>query len=190
MDYIYSKMDSQMWKPFLFEIMILVGKAYGTNDALFIQLFTQEKAYLMGRCLTVESRLKSFKDSRLPFTVTQYYTEAAYKKMLLALSDLLIQHNEQAFFTQLINDQARFYLCKELVVKGLESSCRHFRPKMAILLACISIQEDLEYNFSDYANLMPDLEAVVTMKDVQQTAMIVKSMNKQWSAKTLIKKVR
>jgi hypothetical protein len=92
-------MDSQMWKPFLFEIMILVGKAYGTNDALFIQLFTQEKAYLMGRCLTVESRLKSFKDSRLPFTVTQYYTEAAYKKMLLALSDLLIQHNEQAFFT-------------------------------------------------------------------------------------------
>jgi hypothetical protein len=61
---------------------------------------------------------------------------------------------------------------------------------MAILLACISIQEELEYNFSDYANLMPDLEAVVTMKDVQQTAMIVKSMDKQWSAKTLIRKVR
>jgi hypothetical protein len=56
-------MDPEIWKPFYFEIMVLLGQAYGTNDALFRDLFNK-KAYLMNKHLTVESRLSSFENSR------------------------------------------------------------------------------------------------------------------------------
>ena len=111
----------------------------------------------MGRILTVECRITSFAGSHLPPSALIYYTESAYKRMLVTLTELLIQHGEQAMFTQFINEQARFYLCKELIIKGLEACCRYFQPKLAILLACLSIQEELEHQFVDYSNLLPSL---------------------------------
>jgi hypothetical protein len=56
-------MDQEIWKPFYFEIMVLLGQAYGTKDELFRDLFGK-KAYLMNKHLTVESRLSSFEISR------------------------------------------------------------------------------------------------------------------------------
>ena len=79
--------------------MVLIGKAYGTKDPLFINLFIEDKAYLMGKLLTVESRIKSFKDSVMPSLVYVYYNEKAYQKMLITLSEMLIQNNEHAMFT-------------------------------------------------------------------------------------------
>ena len=58
-NYIFNKMDLKLWQPFLFEIMVFAGKILGTQDAIFQRLF-KEKAYLMGKILTVESRIKSF----------------------------------------------------------------------------------------------------------------------------------
>jgi len=46
-------MDPELWKPFYFEIMLLLGEAYGTKDPLFIELFNK-KSYLMNKILTVE----------------------------------------------------------------------------------------------------------------------------------------
>ena len=62
-EYLYRQMDPEIWKPFYFEIMVLLGQAFGTNDALFRDLFNK-KAYLMNKHLTVESRLSSFVNSR------------------------------------------------------------------------------------------------------------------------------
>lgn len=56
----------------------------------------------MGKYLTVESRIKFFKDSILPMYAALYYTEDSYKKMLITLADLLIKHNEHERFETFI----------------------------------------------------------------------------------------
>jgi hypothetical protein len=47
-------------KPFLLEILCIVGKLIGTKNPIFTKLFNEEKVYLQGRHLTVESVLKNF----------------------------------------------------------------------------------------------------------------------------------
>ena len=108
-----------MWKPFNFEIMVLVGQAYGTKDAVFRDLFNS-KAYLMNKKLTVESRLTSLDNSRQPLSVALYYTESAYQKLLSSLIHLLLKHNEPEFLSTFLNDQARVYLTRYLVYESLE----------------------------------------------------------------------
>jgi FMN-dependent NADH-azoreductase len=83
---------------------------------------------MMGRQLTVESRLKSYQDSIMPLLVTKHYTESAYQRMLIKLGDILIQNNEPAYYYQFISDQSRTYLTSQMIIKGLEASCRYFRP--------------------------------------------------------------
>jgi len=83
-------MDMRLWNPFALEMAILLGKAYGTKDPLFLKLFSEGKCYLMGRPLTVEKRLHSFADSRISPAVMLYYTESAYQRMLVSLAELLI----------------------------------------------------------------------------------------------------
>jgi len=155
-------MDLKFWKPFLFEIMILIGQAYGTNDKMFTKLF-DENAYLMGKIITVESRLKTFDDSRMPISAALYYTESAYKRMLIILCDLLIKGNEIAKFKVLMEYQSKFYIFKDLIIKGLESSVRNFRPEMALIISSIWISEEGTHKLIDYSNLMHDLNAKVTL---------------------------
>ena len=49
----------------MFEIMIFLGYVKGTQHPLFKKLFS-EKAYLMGKLLTIEGRLRSFGESSAP----------------------------------------------------------------------------------------------------------------------------
>ena len=156
-EHIFSSMDIKgIWEPFLLEIMVLVGYAYGTKNEMFQRLFTQEKAYLMGKPLTVESRLRCFSDSRISSAVTLFYTEKAYQRMLVSLTEILIEHNEVEFFKQFINHQCRVYMFGELISKGLEATCRNCRPRMALILASISVEEGLDYQCVDFSNLMPN----------------------------------
>lgn len=89
-EHIFAQMDMKLWRPFSLEIAILLGKAYGTMDPLFLKLFSEDKCYLMGRPLTVEKRLFSFSDSRICPAVMLYYNEPAYQKMLITLAEILI----------------------------------------------------------------------------------------------------
>lgn len=118
----------------------------------------------MGKIITVESRLKTFDDSRMPIVAAQYYTESAYKRMLITLCDLLIKGNEIERFKVLMEHQAKFYIFKELIIKGLESSCRNFRPEMALIISSIGISEETTHKLIDYSNLMHDFNAKVTLR--------------------------
>ena len=70
--------------------MIIIGKVYGAKDPLFLELLNKDRAYLMGRMLTVETRLKNFKESVYPNAVNLYYNKEAYKRMLVTLTETLI----------------------------------------------------------------------------------------------------
>ena len=86
-------MDKQLFKPFMFEVLILVGEAYGPEDQLFKELFENHKVYMMGRVLTVEARIKKYTHGRYPLAVAQYYNEGAYQRLLIALIKMLIKGN-------------------------------------------------------------------------------------------------
>lgn len=75
--------------------MIYIGKIKSTKHKIFQQLFNKEKAYLMGRILTVESRLKRLEESVAPKNAITYYTEKSYQNMLCSLCDIIISNNEQ-----------------------------------------------------------------------------------------------
>lgn len=57
-------------KAFTFEMMLYIGKILGTKHKLFTKLFLEDKAYLMGKIITVDTALRSFKDAMVPFYVT------------------------------------------------------------------------------------------------------------------------
>lgn len=69
-----SIINSNSWKPFLFEVSIYIGYMIGTKNEMFQKLILQNKAYLFGRSITVETRLKSFKDSMCPNLSKNHYT--------------------------------------------------------------------------------------------------------------------
>jgi hypothetical protein len=60
---------------------------------------------------------------------------------------------------------------------------------MALLTACVGVRGRIQHSFVDYAELMPDLDCIVTIKEVQQTSSIVKSLNGEWSLINLVTKV-
>ena len=92
-------MDKEVWKPFMFEVLIFVGKLIGTKNDIFKRLFLKDKAYLMGKLLTVETRLKSYKDSYMPVLGNLNYTETEYKRMLCELIDILVINGEHEMAT-------------------------------------------------------------------------------------------
>lgn len=71
-------MDKQLWKPFMFEIFILVGQAYGPEDKLFKEMFETQRCYMMGKFLTVEKRIKKYSHGSFPLAAAQNYNETAY----------------------------------------------------------------------------------------------------------------
>jgi hypothetical protein len=64
--------------------MILVGEAYGTEDPLFKDLFVNKKAYLLGKVLTVESRIKKINQKSAPLAASKFYNvNQGYENLLL-----------------------------------------------------------------------------------------------------------
>lgn len=59
-------MDLVKWQPFTFEIMLNIGAALGTKHYIFKTLFEQNKAYLMGKVLTIETMLTKIEKSTVP----------------------------------------------------------------------------------------------------------------------------
>jgi len=51
-----------------------------------------------------------------------------------------------------------------MIEAGIEAACRHFKPKLALLLVVFSYNEKLM--FVDYANRMPNPEAEVTLETI------------------------
>jgi hypothetical protein len=52
-----------------------------------------------------------------------------------------------------------------IIRSGIEASVRVFKPKLALILASLSLNEDM--TCADYANLLPDLNATVTFKEIE-----------------------
>jgi hypothetical protein len=94
---------------------------------------------------------------------------------------MLIKSNNYDYFIQLLEDLSRFYLCKELVINIIKLSCRYMRPRMAIYGLFLSFKADIGYPFLDYADLMPDINTTVTIKDVQQIGVIMRCIEKDWT---------
>lgn len=92
---------------------------------------------------------------------------------------MIVENNEVQMFNQFVLDQSKFYLSVEVIRKGVEACVRHFKPRMALVLASLSLNEEIKC--ADYANLMPDLNAKVTMKDVEETSMILRTLEKNWN---------
>ena len=66
-----------------------------------------------------------------------------------------------------MEDLSRFYIFKDLVIHIIKVSCRYMRPRMAIYGLFLSLKADIGYPFLDYADLMPDINKTVTIKDVK-----------------------
>lgn len=63
---------------------------------------------------------------------------------------------------------SKFFLSKEIIRKGIEICVRQFKPRLALVLASLSLNENIMC--PDYANLMPDLNATVTFKTIEETS--------------------
>ncbi|CDW88097.1 UNKNOWN [Stylonychia lemnae] len=173
--HIYEKIDKQAFGPFLFEIMIFVGRILGTKNEIFIELFENELAYTMERQLTgCESRLSKFKGVKCPNYVLSHYTKRAYKNMLCELLDILIFNNEEQMFDQFIQDQAKIFINKKMISQGLKSACRYMRSSIAIKLCAFGLKTGVD--LKDYSDYMPSLELKTTLRDIQLTQIITESV--------------
>ncbi len=61
---------------------------------------------------------------------------------------------------------------------------------MAIYGLFLSFKADIGYPFLDYADLMPDINTTVTIKDVQHIGVIMRCIEKDWTPVSIFKKVR
>lgn len=144
---------------------------------------------MMAKVLTVEQRIKKYSHGRFPLSVYLYYNEVAYRRLLINLVHILIKSNHYEQFIQLMEDQSRFYMFKDLVAHIIKFSCRYMRPRMAIYGLFMSLNADIGYPFMDYADLMPDVNTTVTIKDVQQIGVIMRCIEKEWTPQSIFIKV-
>lgn len=61
---------------------------------------------------------------------------------------------------------------------------------MAIYGLFLSFKADIGFPFLDYADLMPEIKTIVSIKDVQQIGVIMRCIEKDWTPISIFKKVK
>jgi hypothetical protein len=74
-----------------------------------------------------------------------------------------------------------------MIRKGVETCIRLFKPRLTILFAALSLNEHIVCG--DYANLMPDLNAKTTYKQIEETSMVMRTLEKGWDREKFFRSV-
>jgi len=90
-----NNLDLARMRPFLLEILIYIGKILTPKHWMFQKLFIEERGYLLGKLITVDTILKNFGESVLPIFAKLYYTKETFEEMMVNLLEILIENNEQ-----------------------------------------------------------------------------------------------
>ena len=87
-------------------------------------------------------------------------------------------------FYQLVRDMSKVFMSQNIIRRGVECCMRNFKPRLALILMTISGVEVITCN--DAANLLPNENAVTTMKEIEETSTLRKCLEKDIDRKRFL----